>query len=132
VLFVPENVTLEQLLAEFRKRRRQLAVVVDEHGGTSGIVSLADVVAEVVGEVAELGRRVSEVKTLPGGRLELPGSTQLSDLEDRLDVHFDVDTSGSPPSPATSWPSWDGCPGPGDHTEIEDLRSGWRRPMGPG
>ena len=35
VLFVPENVTLEQLLAEFRKRRRQLAVVVDEHGGTS-------------------------------------------------------------------------------------------------
>ncbi len=39
VLFVPENVTLEQLLIEFRKRRRQLAVVVDEHGGTSGIVT---------------------------------------------------------------------------------------------
>ncbi|HEY1416936.1 MAG TPA: hemolysin family protein, partial [Myxococcaceae bacterium] len=72
VLFVPENVTLEQLLTEFRKRRRQLAVVVDEHGGTSGIVTLADVVAEVVGDVAELGRRVSEVKTLPGGLLELP------------------------------------------------------------
>jgi CBS domain containing-hemolysin-like protein len=58
VLFVPENVTLEQLLAEFRKRHRQLAVVVDEQC-TSGIVSLADVVAEGVGEVAELGRRVS-------------------------------------------------------------------------
>src|SRR5690606_21077543 len=50
VLFVPENVTLEQLLKEFRRRRRQLAVVVDEHGGTSGIVTLADVVAEVVGD----------------------------------------------------------------------------------
>ena len=37
VLFVPENVTLEQLLIEFRKRRRQIAVVVDEHGGTSGV-----------------------------------------------------------------------------------------------
>jgi CBS domain containing-hemolysin-like protein len=91
VLFVPENVTLEQLVAEFRRRRRQMAVVVDEHGGTSGIVSLADVVAEVVGEVAQLGSRRDEVKSLPGGRLELPGSTQLDDLEDRLEVRFDVD-----------------------------------------
>lgn len=91
VLFVPENVTLEQLVAEFRRRRRQMAVVVDEHGGTSGIITLADVVAEVVGDVAELGRKVDEVKSLPGGRLELPGSTQLDDLEDRLDLKFDVE-----------------------------------------
>jgi len=91
VLFVPENVTLAQLLVEFRKRRRQLAVVVDEHGGTSGIVALADVVAQVVGDVAELGRRVA-VRTLPGGRLEVAGSTSLEDLRDRLDVEFDVDT----------------------------------------
>ena len=90
VLFVPENVTLEQLLKEFRRRRRQLAVVVDEHGGTSGIVTLADVVAEVVGDVAELGRRVDEVKTLPGGRLEISGSAQLDDLADRLDVDFEI------------------------------------------
>jgi len=90
VLFVPENVTLEQLLKEFRRRRRQLAVVVDEHGGTSGIVTLADVVAEVVGDVAELGRRGGEVKTLPGGRLEITGSAQLDDLAERLDVDFDL------------------------------------------
>jgi CBS domain containing-hemolysin-like protein len=88
VLFVPENVTLEQLLKEFRRRRRQLAVVVDEHGGTSGIVTLADVVAEVVGDVAELGRKVDEVKTLPGGRLEIPGQAQLDDLGARLDADF--------------------------------------------
>jgi CBS domain containing-hemolysin-like protein len=93
VLFVPENVTLEQLLAEFRKRRRQMAVVVDEHGGTSGIVSLADVVSEVVGDVVQLGRRSVEVKTLPGGRLEVAGSTSLEDLEERLDVQFDVDNA---------------------------------------
>jgi CBS domain containing-hemolysin-like protein len=92
VLFVPETATLEQLLTEFRRRRRQFAIVVDEHGGTSGIVSLADVVAEVVGNVAEMGRKVDEVKTLPGGRLELPGSTGLDDLQDRLDVTFDVAT----------------------------------------
>jgi CBS domain containing-hemolysin-like protein len=90
VLFVPENVTMEQLLAEFRRRRRQMALVVDEHGGTSGLVSIADVVAEVVGDVAELGRRMEEVRSLPGGRFELPGSAQLDDLEERLDVTFDL------------------------------------------
>ncbi len=91
VLFVPENVTLEQLLSEFRRRRRQMAVVVDEHGGTSGIVTIADVIAEVVGDIAELGRKVEEVKTLPGGKLELPGSTQIDDLEDRLGVDFEIE-----------------------------------------
>jgi CBS domain containing-hemolysin-like protein len=91
VLFVPENVTLEQLLAEFRRRRRQTALVVDEHGGTSGLVTIADVVAEVVGDVAELGRRMDEVRSLPGGRFELPGTAQLDDLEERLDVNFDLD-----------------------------------------
>lgn len=91
VLFVPENITLEQLLAEFRRRAKQIAIVVDEHGGTSGIVTLSDVVAELVGHVAELGRKVEPVKRLPGGRLELPGTAQLDDLEHTLEVEFDVD-----------------------------------------
>jgi CBS domain containing-hemolysin-like protein len=91
VLFVPENVTLEQLLSEFRRRKKQLAVVVDEHGGTSGIVTLADVVAELVGDIAEMGRKVEPAKTLPGGKLELPGSAQLDDLEHTLEVKFDID-----------------------------------------
>jgi CBS domain containing-hemolysin-like protein len=91
VLFVPENVTLEQLLGEFKRRNRQTAVVVDEHGGTSGLVTLADVVAELVGNVAKLGRKFEPVRSLPGGRIELPGSTQLDDLEHTLEVEFDVD-----------------------------------------
>ncbi len=91
VLFVPETSTLEQLLTEFRRRRRQIAVVVDEHGGTSGIVSIADIVSEVVGDVAELGRSIVEVKTLPGGRVEVPGTTQLDDLAHRLQIEWDVE-----------------------------------------
>ncbi len=91
VLFMPETVTLEQLLAEFRRRKKQMAVVVDEHGGTSGLVTVADVVAEVVGDVAELGRKVETVTALPGGKLELPGTAQLDDLEHTLEVEFDVD-----------------------------------------
>src|SRR5260370_40728798 len=94
VLFVPQNAPLERLLSEFRRRRAQMAVAVDEHGGTSGIVTLADVVAEVVGEVAELGRKGEEVKSLPGGRLELPGTAQLDDLDDRLHASFDTPDRG--------------------------------------
>ncbi len=93
VIFVPENVTLEQLLAEFKRRNKQVAVVVDEHGGTSGLVTLADVVAELVGNVAEVGRKVEPVKALPGGKLELPGTAQLDDLEHTLEIEFDVDKS---------------------------------------
>jgi CBS domain containing-hemolysin-like protein len=93
VLFVPENVTLDKLLLEFRRRKGQVAIVVDEHGGTSGIVTLADVVAELVGDVAQLGRKVEPTRTLPGGRLELPGTAQLDDLEHTLEVEFDVDRS---------------------------------------
>ncbi|HEY8208279.1 MAG TPA: transporter associated domain-containing protein, partial [Myxococcaceae bacterium] len=48
------------------------------------------VVAELVGDVAELGRKVEEVKLLPGGRFELPGTAQLDDLRERLDMEFDL------------------------------------------
>jgi CBS domain containing-hemolysin-like protein len=118
VLFVPENVTLEQLLAEFRKRRRQLAVVVDEHGGTSGIVSLADVVAEMVGDVAELGRHSVQVKTLPGGRFEVSGSTSLEDLRERLDVEFDVDGSDVTTIAGYLMAKLGRVPSPGDATAV--------------
>lgn len=91
VLFVPENATLEQLITEFRRRKRQMAIVVDEHGGTSGIVTVADVVAEVVGDMGEFRGEGEEVKSLPGGKLELPGTTELDDLRNRLDVEFDLD-----------------------------------------
>lgn len=91
VIFVPETITLEQLLSQFRRKKKQIAVVVDEHGGTSGLVTLADVVAELVGHVAELGRKVEEAKQLPGGKLEIPGTAQLDDLSHTLELEFDVD-----------------------------------------
>jgi CBS domain containing-hemolysin-like protein len=93
VLFVPENVTLEQLLAEFKRRNKQVAIVADEHGGTSGIVTLTDVVAELVGNLAVMGRKEATMQRLPGGKLELPGTAQLDDLEHTLEIEFDVDKS---------------------------------------
>lgn len=53
VLYTAELATVEQLLAEFRRNRASIAIVVDEYGGTAGLVTLQDVLAEIVGEIQE-------------------------------------------------------------------------------
>ena len=51
--FVPENKKLDTLLRQFKKRKNHLAVVIDEHGGVSGLISLEDVLEEIVGEIRD-------------------------------------------------------------------------------
>jgi gliding motility-associated protein GldE len=51
--FVPENKKLDDLLAEFKEKRNHLAIVVDEYGGTSGLISLEDIIEEIVGDISD-------------------------------------------------------------------------------
>lgn len=53
ILLVPETITLDNLVIEFRKRKSQIGIVIDEFGGTSGLVTLEDVIEEIVGEVQD-------------------------------------------------------------------------------
>ncbi|HXV96940.1 MAG TPA: hemolysin family protein [Anaerolineae bacterium] len=82
-LIVPENYLVAKLLAAFKRQRVHMAIVLDEFGGTAGIVTLEDLVEEVVGEVRDEFDLESEpLVELAPGVLEVAGNYLLEDLED--------------------------------------------------
>jgi len=83
--FVPEQMKISRLLKEMQRRRTHLAVVVDEFGGTSGLVTLEDVIEEIVGEIQDEGDvEAAPVKELAAGVWLADASVPLHDLEEIL------------------------------------------------
>jgi CBS domain containing-hemolysin-like protein len=88
VLFVPESMDVADLLKEFQKAKQKMAVVVDEHGGVSGLVTMEDVVEEIVGEIqdeydteeAEIVQNAPDDYTVSGG-VEVEEMEEIFDLE---------------------------------------------------
>lgn len=90
-LRVPETMKLDVLLTELRGRGFQLAVVIDEYGGTAGVATLEDLVEELVGEVAdEHDRSRADVVKLPGSTT-FPGMLRPDEVLDRAGVHIPED-----------------------------------------
>jgi CBS domain containing-hemolysin-like protein len=91
---VPETSPLDAVLATMRRERAQLALVIDEHGGTSGIVTLEDLFEEVIGEIDEGPGHVGPRRD-SYGRLRVPGTMRLDELGQLFDLeltHEDVDS----------------------------------------
>ena len=87
--FVPQVMKVSKLLTEMQRRKTHLAVVVDEFGGTSGIVTLEDVVEEIVGEIHdESDVEEKRIKVLSDGVVMADGSVPLRELEEHLGVDF--------------------------------------------
>ena len=89
VLFVPETKLAVDLLQEFQQQRRHIAIVVDEFGSTSGLVSAEDLLEQIVGELEDefdIGTRNDILSAT--GAITLDGSTPLRDLATRLDWEF--------------------------------------------
>ncbi|RMG93400.1 MAG: DUF21 domain-containing protein [Candidatus Dadabacteria bacterium] len=87
--FVPETKDLESLLYEFRTRRTHMAVVVDEYGGVEGIVTLEDVIEEIVGEIRdEHDVEADAIRFLPGGEALVHGGTPIRDLNQKLELRL--------------------------------------------
>nr|WP_315269169.1 hemolysin family protein [Microbacterium lemovicicum] len=87
-LRVPEAVHLDTLMAELRARGYQMAIVVDEYGGTAGVVTLEDLVEEIVGEVLdEHDRRTAGIARVKDGVL-FPGELRPDELRDRTGIRI--------------------------------------------
>jgi len=86
---MPETMRLDQALAEFRRQRVQLAIVLDEFGGTAGLVTLEDVIEQLVGEVHdEFDREAPAFKEEAPGTFVVDGLTSLEALRDRLAIEL--------------------------------------------
>jgi CBS domain containing-hemolysin-like protein len=92
--YVPETTALDELLGSMRRHRSQMAVVMDEQGGTAGIVTIEDLFEEVVGDIDE-GRGRQPIVRSASGRVLVRGTVRLKDASDALGVtleHEDVVT----------------------------------------
>ncbi len=86
ILFVPETRPLDALQRDFQQRRTHMAIVVDEYGGTSGLVTLENVIEEIVGEIQdEFDREPPTLQETPEGLL-IDGLTLVDDAAERLGV----------------------------------------------
>ncbi len=90
VQFVPESQTVESLLRQFRRQHTQMAIVVDEYGGTAGLVTLEDILEEIVGEILdEFDRHEEPIKKLDGNRYFVAGNLNIYDWSDHFGVELE-------------------------------------------
>jgi CBS domain containing-hemolysin-like protein len=85
-MFVPDTLKLDLLLQEFRAKRQHLAIVLDEYGGTAGLVTLDDLVSQIVGEVGDSFDKSSppEIQRLPDGSALIEGMTAIDDVNNQF------------------------------------------------
>ena len=96
VYFVPETKLINEVFEELRKNRKQIAIVVDEYGGTSGIVTIEDILEEIVGEIYdEYDEKEEVIKKLDNNTFLFSGNISIYDVEDTLNIKIhegDYDT----------------------------------------
>jgi CBS domain containing-hemolysin-like protein len=87
--FVPESKRVAELLREMQTEKFHMAIVVDEYGGTAGLVTMEDLLEEIVGEITdEYDIEEPQVERLPDDSLRVPGRTPIDEVNELLDAHL--------------------------------------------
>jgi CBS domain containing-hemolysin-like protein len=92
--FVPETKHVSDLLAEMQKARVQLAMVINEYGGIAGLVTVEDILEEIVGEIEDEDTETDEIVEIierADGYYEMPGSTEIGKIERLFDMEIEDD-----------------------------------------
>jgi len=91
--FVPESVRTDVLFQEMQSRKQHMAIVVDEYGGTSGLITLEDLLEEIVGNIYDEfdPKEEPEITRLSGGRWRISGAAELESVAEALDIQLPTD-----------------------------------------
>jgi len=91
-MFVPETKLISELFQEFKLKRMHVGIVVDEYGGTAGLISLEDILEEIVGEIVdEYDKEVAEIKKLDDSSYIVLGKTAIDEINELLGANFSAD-----------------------------------------
>jgi putative hemolysin len=122
-VLVPESMTIDDLLHELQRRKVHLAIVLDEYGGTAGLVTIEDLLEEIVGEIQDeydveepLVVRLSDHEARVDGRADVDELMELFDLHLDLEDEEEYDTVGG-----LVYHRIGGVPSPGDRVELDGL-----------
>lgn len=86
-LFVPEAEMIDDLLIKFQSQRNYIAIIIDEFGGTSGLITLEDVLEEIVGEIHdEYDKIEAKIQTCADGSYAIAGMTLVKEINEKLDI----------------------------------------------
>jgi magnesium and cobalt exporter, CNNM family len=90
--FVPETIRIDQLLTELKKRHQQIAIIIDEYGSTAGLITLADMLEQVFGDLPdENGETEPEIQQRPDGSVQLAGGVSIDEVNELLGLGFPTD-----------------------------------------
>ena len=88
--FIPETKLINEVFDELRKSRKQIAIAIDEYGGTSGIVTIEDILEEIVGEIYdEYDEKEEKIKIIDENTFLCSGNISIHDIEDILEVKIE-------------------------------------------
>ena len=92
-LFVPESKPVREMLREFQARKVHIAIVLDEYGGTAGMVTIEDILEELVGEIEDEYEETApaELKRIDDDTVEVDARMRIDDLNDQLDIQLPED-----------------------------------------
>ncbi|NRT28048.1 CBS domain containing-hemolysin-like protein [Clostridium beijerinckii] len=84
--------SISELLKIFKKEKIQMAIVIDEYGGTFGLVTIEDILEEIVGEIQdEFDEEMEEIKKIEDGKYIVDGKVHIEDINELVDVEIEVE-----------------------------------------
>ena len=122
-VYIPESMTVDDLLHEFQRRKVHIAIVLDEYGGTAGLLTIEDLLEEIVGEIQDeydteepMVVRLSDEEARVDGRASIDELSELFDSNIEFEDEEEYDTVGG-----LIYHRIGGIPSPGDRVELDGL-----------